>query len=112
MAASTQTLLASGAITATGTSSAIQASDHTIGSIIINCTAVSGTSTPTITVTVQDSADGTIWATLDTFTGITATGTSVKRITNFGNYIRLSYVVTGTNPSLTVSAVAVLKTHS
>jgi len=111
MAASTQTLLASGAITATGTSSAIQVSDYTVGSIIINCSAVSGTS-PSITVTVQDSADGTIWATLDTFTAITSASTSVKRLTNFANQIRLSYVVTGTTPSLTLSAVAVLKQHS
>jgi len=75
-------------------------------SVILNVTAVSGT-TPSLTVEVQWSNDGTTFVsagTPDTFTAITAAGTAQKSMTVKGRYVRLKYTVSGTTPSFTFDA--------
>lgn len=75
-------------------------------SVLVNATAVSGT-TPSLTVEVVWSHDGTTFAsaaTPDTFTAITATGAVVKQFPVKGRYARLKYTITGTTPSFTVTA--------
>jgi hypothetical protein len=75
-------------------------------SVLLNCTAASGT-TPSLTVEVQWSHDGTNFAsaaTPDTFTAITVAGKVVKSFQVKGRFARLAYVITGTTPSFTLTA--------
>lgn len=75
-------------------------------SIILNVTAASGT-TPSLTVEVQWSNDGTTFfsaSTPDAFTAITAVGTALKPFQVKGRFARLKYTVTGTTPSFTLTA--------
>lgn len=75
-------------------------------SVLLRATAVSGT-TPSLTVEVQWSHDGTNFAsaaTPDTFTAITATGSVAKSFQVKGRFARLSYVISGTTPSFTLTA--------
>ena len=74
--------------------------------VLLNVTAVSGTS-PSLTVEVQWSNDGTNFfsaTTPDTFTAITAVGAALKSFTVKALYARLKYTVSGTTPSLTLTA--------
>lgn len=75
-------------------------------SVLLDVTGVTGTS-PSLTVEVQWSNDGTNFAsaaTPDTFTAITANGNVVKQFAAKGRFARLNYTVTGTTPSFTVTA--------
>lgn len=74
--------------------------------VLLNVTAATGTS-PSLTVEVQWSNDGTTFAsaaTPDTFTAITATGAVVKSFPVKGRFCRLKYTITGTTPSFTLTA--------
>jgi hypothetical protein len=67
----------------------------------LHCTVVSGT-TPTNTVKVQHSVDGTTWVDLGTFTAITAAGS--QQLTGTGTvnrYVRAIHTIGGTTPSFT-----------
>lgn len=107
----TITVLASAARTATGTADIgdAVASFDTVD-VFIDVTAVSGTS-PTMTVTYQSSVDGgTTWFDGVASTAITATGRQVLSITSkVGSRARLSYVIGGTTPSFTFSAIAQMR---
>lgn len=75
-------------------------------SVLLNVTAATGT-TPSLTVEVQWSHDGTNFAsaaTPDTFTAVTAAGNVAKSFQVKGRFARLAYTVTGTTPSFTFSA--------
>lgn len=103
------TAVSSSARTATGTSSAVAlASDTQTLSLLIACTAVSGT-TPTLDMTVEWSNDGTNWAvgdTADSFAQITAAKTTVKTFTRKAAQYRLRWTIGGTTPSFTFSVTA------
>lgn len=75
----------------------------------LNISAMSGTS-PSLTVTIEWSGDGTNFATFqpgaEAFTAITATGNTVRTFPIKGSFWRLRYVVAGTTPSVTFSATA------
>ena len=80
-------------------------------SVLINVTAATGTS-PSLTVEVQWSNDGTNFvsaSTPDAFTAITAAGAALKTFQVKAKYARLKYTVSGTTPSLTadISGLAV-----
>ena len=94
------TIFSSAARTSTTASSTFTFGDVINLNFYLNVTAVSGT-TPSMTVTIQDSPDGTNWYTLVAFTAATATTSEVKRTTNNGKYIRANAVISGTNPSFT-----------
>lgn len=69
-------------------------------------TAASGT-TPSLTVKVQDSIDGTNWNDIATFTAATGVTAEVKRVAApIGNTIRAVSTITGTTPSFTFSVLA------
>lgn len=105
---------ATGAKTETGAGASI-----TLGAVgatqslygVLHCTAVSGTDTPTITCKIQSAPLATFLADVTdriTFSAVTATGaqwaTAVAGpITD--TFWRVSWVVSGTNPSLTIYAV-------
>jgi hypothetical protein len=74
--------------------------------VLVNVTAVSGT-TPSLTLSLQWSNDGTTWAdadAADAFTAITAAGVKAKQFPVKAQYARLAWAITGTTPSFTFSA--------
>jgi hypothetical protein len=68
-----------------------------------------GTSSPTLSVVVEHSTNGTVWTTLDTFTTVAAASapTSEQKTgtTSVNRYVRVRWVTTGaTSPSFTFHA--------
>jgi hypothetical protein len=100
-------LLASTALTASGSSAAFKLSEPAeYVSVLLAVGPVTGT-TPSATFTVEWSNDGTTFAqsdTADTFTAITAAANHVKDFSVKGVYMRLVWTITGTTPSLTTKA--------
>lgn len=101
--------LASAARTTSGSSSGnlLGSASDTLD-ILVNVTAVSGTS-PTCALTVEWSNDGTTWAKgdpPDAFTSITAATTVVKSFGTKGRWFRLVWTLGGTTPSFTFDASA------
>lgn len=111
----TETLLASGARTATGTGSAVCGfGRYEKFAFQLDVTAASGT-TPTLDVKVQHSIDGgTNWFDLVSFTQKTAAGEELKAEAEvegataeaYGDCFRVSYTIGGTTPSFTFSVKA------
>lgn len=102
---------ASAARTATGQTTGI---DYTIYKELIvelSVSAASGT-VPALDVKVQVSDDNTNWFDEGTaFAQITAASTpAVKKLTNFGSWVRFVYTITGTTPSFTFSIKTQAKT--
>lgn len=99
-------VVASGARTATSNTSARQTGYGRTVSVMLDVTAVSGT-TPSMTVSVEWSPDGTTFfpvETPDAFTAITATKKVAKSFTVKGAYWRLVWTISGTTPSFTFAA--------
>ena len=100
------TFKAAGIVTASTTqTSGFEVSAYTEGQILVNVTAEGATST--IDITVQTSDDNTTYYDHTTCAQITATGQYRYAVTNFGKYVRLSYIVGGT--SFTFAVVGVFK---
>ena len=103
------TVLASAARTSTHQSGAFETGALDSIILMIDVTAVSGTS-PSMTVNVEWSHDGSTWFvadTADTFTAFTAAAKRAKRFDVKGTRFRLNSAVTGTSPSFTYSATVV-----
>ena len=105
--ASTVTLLASAARTATASAAAVPGFAAANNLVLqLNVTAASGT-LPTLDVVVQDTVDGTNYATIATFTQATGVTREVIRLaTPFTDTLRVVYTIGGTLPSFTFSALA------
>jgi len=76
-------------------------------SAFLVCTAVAGTASPTLTFTIQHSADNVTYVPLVAFTAQTAAGdqrVSVAPGTTINRYIRGSWAISGTTPSFTFSS--------
>lgn len=74
--------------------------------VAVNVTAVSGT-TPSMTVSVQWSNDGSTWYDgdpVDALTALTAVKAAAKQFPAKGQYARLVWAITGSTPSLTFTA--------
>lgn len=78
--------------------------------VMIDITAVSGT-TPTLVINYQVSPDdGTTWFTRAATASLTATGQTILTITDaIGRFFRLNAVIGGTTPSFTFAAWAEFK---
>jgi hypothetical protein len=101
---------ASGATTTTGQTSAFPTGYQNTIDVFTDITAVSGT-TPSLTVNVEWSFDGATWFagdTADSFTAATAAQKRVKEFTVKGQYARLNYTISGTTPSFTWAATALI----
>jgi hypothetical protein len=69
----------------------------------LTITAASGT-TPSLTVVVQDSPDGSTWTTRDTYPAQTTTATVTRALpAGLNTYQRVSWTISGTTPSFTFS---------
>lgn len=102
------TLLASTALTTTGTSTAMDVGGAGTLRCQVQVSAVSGT-TPSITVTVQTSHDAAAtdaWRTAGAaFSAVTTVANSPYQSFAVDRYVRVSYVISGTTPSLTTAVV-------
>jgi len=97
-------LLSSGTYTAaTGYSTAFDVSAYSEGQVFVSVTAEADVST--LDVTIQVSPDNTTWYTHTTIGQITATGQTRQAISNFGNYVRIKYVIGGTSFALSITGV-------
>lgn len=102
-----ETLVASAARTATGAGTVSDGwgAAKTIRAQL-NVTAASGT-TPSLTVLIEDTLDGTNYNTIGTFAAKTATAREVINITAaFSERVRVSWTISGTTPSFTFDVVA------
>ena len=91
--------------TATGTGTQVDNTTSTANgsASYLHVTAVGGSSSPSLAVKVQHSADASTWADLAVFTTVTTANAS-ERIASTGTvnrYLRASYTITGTSPSFT-----------
>lgn len=106
---SASSVVASAARTTTGNSGAVATPAGANLAVLVNVTAVAGT-TPSMTLSVEWSHDGgNTFAqadTADTFTAITAAGAKVKAFPVKGEHFRLVWTITGTTPSFTFAASA------
>jgi hypothetical protein len=100
-----------GALTTTGNSTGVQLG--AVGStekiyVAIHCTAVSGTSTPTVTFKLQsdDNASFTSPTDVITFSDITTIGADYQSAAGAitDDYFRLNYTISGTSPSFSIHA--------
>ena len=105
------TIQLDGDVTTTGASTGSNLGAVSTGEKVyaaVHCTAVSGTSTPTISFVLQsdDNASFTSPTDVATFTDITAIDAQYVSddSTTSDTYWRLSYTITGTTPSFTVHA--------
>lgn len=97
------TLKSSGAVTANGSDAAVEVGDRGAARLLLDVTAVSGT-TPSMTVTVETSYDGsTNWQTVGSFAAKTAVGQERKVFAGLDRFVRVSQAVSGTTPSFTYS---------
>lgn len=95
--------LATGAaVTATQTSSKINAGNYGTAKAFLRITAVSGT-TPTLVVKFQDSADGVNFVDVASgaFSSQNATGSNTLVLSNVGPYLQAVQTLGGTTPSFT-----------
>lgn len=99
--------LMSGTVTASGSGGVQSSSAYTVARLTLSVTAASGTS-PSMTVTVETSADGTTWATAGSFAAKTAVSSERKTFSGLDNFVRVSWAVSGTTPSFTASVSGVL----
>lgn len=100
------TFLASGTRTAaTAQSTGFDVGAYIESQILVNVTAEAGSSE--LTITVQTSDDNSTYYDHTEMSVISATGQYRQAITNFGKYVRLEYVLSGT--SFTFEAVGVFK---
>lgn len=104
-------LLAPLARTTSGVSQGINKGDVREGLLLVEVSAVSGTS-PTLDVKLQTSPDGASWFDLPggALAQITASGNYALKVANFGRFIRVAYSIGGTTPSFAFKATFVGKT--
>lgn len=103
------TVLASGALTTTGQSAAIDVGGAGTLRAQVQVSAVSGT-TPSVTVTIQTSHDAgstDAWRTAGAaYSALTSVSNSPYQCFVVDRYVRVAYTVSGTTPSLTTTVVA------
>lgn len=105
------TLFKSAEKTSSSETGAIDVSNADEMSIYLDVTVASGTD-ETLDVTIQDSPDGVKWYDKESFTQATGVTGEAKRITNFGKFIRVKYVIGGTDtPTFTFEVLAVGRNH-
>lgn len=108
-----ETVVSSAARTASGNSGVLTGyGDASTLRALLAVTAVSGT-TPSMTVLIEDTLDGTNWFTIGTFAAKTATGVEVINVTApFAERLRVSWAITGTTPSFTFALTVASQTPS
>lgn len=93
-------VLHDGTRTGNGNGAPVAVGTHHTARLTLNVTAASGTS-PSLTVTVQHSEDGTTWRSHTAFAAATGTGAQRLVISGLDQFLRVSWAITGTTPSFT-----------
>lgn len=98
-------------VTATGPGTPVELDNTVLTSnglsAVLHVNAVSGTSTPTITVKIQHSVDGNTYADLVTFAAATGKGSQYLSVSGTVNrYLQVIYTVSGTTPSFDIHVAA------
>lgn len=88
--------------TANGSGAPLSTPDGGTLRLDLNITAIAGT-TPGVTVAVEHSPNGTAWTALGTFAAATAIGTQRLVRSGLDRYVRATWTITGTTPSVTFS---------
>jgi hypothetical protein len=88
--------------TATGSGAAVDTGHHSTLHLLLDITAASGTS-PTLTVSVEQSHDGTTWRAHSSFAAATGATTERKNFGAIDRYARATWTIGGTTPSFTFS---------
>lgn len=105
-----QILVSPGVVSATGDGTSVVADAATDRGLTahLHVLAVSGT-TPSCTVEIEHSVDGTTWASLLTFDAATAVG-SQRKLTiptaTVNKHVRATWTISGTTPSFTIAVAA------
>lgn len=103
------TLLAATALTVTGQSTAIDVGGAGTLRAQVQVSVITGSATPTVTATIQTSHDAGVtdaWRTAGAaFGAITTVSNSPYQSFAVDRYVRVSYVISGTTPSLTTAVV-------
>lgn len=92
--------------TNTGNGTSVDNTDPTANGAVahLHITAVSGT-LPSLTVTVEHSANGSSWTTLGSFSAASTASSQLITVTGTVNrYVRAVFTISGTNPSFTCQA--------
>lgn len=98
------TLAASEARATSDSGAAIDLGDRGTLRLSLAVTARSGTK-PSLHALVETSADGSTWRQLGSFTAVNdATGSERRSFPGADRYVRLRWVISGTDPSFTFSA--------
>lgn len=92
--------IASAARTVTGNSGALDASGFSMLAAFLNVTAASGT-TPSMTVSVEESNDGSTWRAVGSFAAKTAVSNERKSFAIAEPFYRYVWTISGTTPSFT-----------
>lgn len=95
-------LAPSSARTAAGSGPAVDTGERSTLRLTLNVTAASGTS-PSLTVTIEHSGDGSTWRPHSSFAAATAVTTERKTFGGIDRYVRATWAVAGTTPSFTFS---------
>lgn len=90
----------SAARTVTGNGPTRPSGDESTVRLALSVTAVSG-GTPSMTVNVQTSGDGSAWSTVDSFAAVTGVTTQRLVVSPLDRYVRAQWTITGTTPSFT-----------
>lgn len=98
----TVTLASSAARTSSGSGSSVSTADFHTLRLTLAVAAASGT-TPSLSVTVETSGDGSTWYSVGAFAAKTAAATERKSFSGLDRYVRASWAVSGTTPSFTFS---------
>lgn len=85
---------------ANGAGAAVAVGTAHTARLTLNVTAVGGT-TPSLTVSVQTSSDGTNWRALASYAAATGTGPQRLSVSGLDRFLRVSWAITGTTPSFT-----------
>lgn len=96
------TLVPAGTRTAAGTGATVEMAERSTLRLTLNVTAASGTS-PTATVTIEHSRDGSTWTAHSSFAAATAVGSQRKVFGGLDNLVRATWTMGGTTPSFTFS---------
>jgi hypothetical protein len=84
----------------TGNGSSIDTGERGTLRLLLDITVVSGTS-PTITVSVEQSHNGTTWRAHSSFAAATAVSSERKSFGGIDRYVRATWTIGGTTPSFT-----------
>jgi hypothetical protein len=88
--------------TAAGSGPSVDTGERSTLRLTLNVTAASGTS-PSLTATIEHSADGSTWRPHSSFAAATAVATERKTFGGIDRYVRVTWTLTGTSFTFSVS---------